>query len=57
VLKPEEVAKQYPKVFGENGLAAKFPDTFSSASNEFKTWMQKNFPASLEYESTLKSKA
>jgi len=56
VLKPEEVAKQYPKVFGENGLAAAFPDTFSSASNEFKTWMQKNFPASLEYESTLKSK-
>lgn len=56
ILKPEEVAKQYPKVFGENGLAAKFPDTFSSASNEFKSWMQKNFPASLEYESTLKSK-
>jgi hypothetical protein len=55
VLKPEVLIKQYPKVFGENGLLKKYPDIFQSSSNEFKNMMQKTYPGSLEYESSLKN--
>lgn len=55
VLKPEVLIQQYPKVFGENGLIKKYPDIFLNSSTEFRNLMQKTYPGSLEYESTLKN--
>ncbi len=55
VLKPDELIKQYPKVFNEGGLAVKHPEIFKSAISDFDHFIKTKYPGTLEYGSPLKS--
>lgn len=55
VLKPDELKRQYPKVFFEGGLAFKYPEIFQSALSDFNNLIKTKYPGTLEYDSMLKS--
>jgi hypothetical protein len=55
VLKPDQLKSQYPKVFNDGGLAAKYPDIFQSAISDFSNLIKTKYPGTLEYSNTLKS--
>jgi len=55
VLKPDELKKQYPKVFNEGGLASKYPEIFQTAMSDFKNLIKTNYPGTFEYNSILKA--
>jgi hypothetical protein len=55
VLKPDELKKQYPKVFKEGGFATQYPEIFQSALSSFKNLIKTQYAGTLEYDAQLKT--